>query len=716
VTARPVGAVVALVLGLLGIGAALPPTSADLALGASVLPSTAALPESSVSTATGDDPVDESADGTVAMTVAPDTFGIPAAGGPLHLTVTVTNGTDDAIDGATVEADVEPAALSTNDSLTGWLTDAEDSIIASKPVGTVETSAIAAGETRIVGLSLPQEALGFTTEGVYALGVRLLSGEDEIAHARTALSWKGSAPSPLGIAVAAPLVLPATSTGLLDAATLEEYTARGGLLSDQLDDMLGAQVAIGVDPRILASIRVLGTSAPQSALEWLDRLRFASNPTFPLPYADTDLTAALAAGAAAPLAPTSFDFAVDPSLFAAVPTPTSTPTSPAPPSSDPALPAYPTLESLTEWDYTVPNLVWPAADSVTATTFPPLVAAGDTVLLSSANVDRARDAGSSSVTSTIDGAGVAVADARLSELVQSAVNAPTTAEWTSAMAELSSTTALAGQIAAPPTTVLVTLDRSWTDTGYRLEQTLSTLYGLPWASAAGVPAALDTTALAPDTGTLIESSLDQDRVDTTAALLAAESAEAAFVSVAADPEALIAARRLDLLALLSNSWLDDPEGWEAATAEFLAQSADILGAIQISPSSTIQLPSDRGSLPVVVNNTLDQEVTVYVNVRSRTPVLSVEDEFVELVIEPLSSARAQIPVVSLSNGEVRLGVTVFDQPGGNRLGETSTIELNVHAGWETAGTVIFGAFVVIIFVLGIVRTVRKRRRAARNPE
>jgi hypothetical protein len=30
--------------------------------------------------------------------------------------------------------------------------------------------------------------------------------------------------------------------------------------------------------------------------------------------------------------------------------------------------------------------------------------------------------------------------------------------------------------------------------------------------------------------------------------------------------------------------------------------------------------------------------------------------------------------------------------------------------------VIFGAFVVIIFVLGIVRTVRKRRRAARNPE
>jgi hypothetical protein len=717
VTARPVGAVVALVLGLFGIGAALPPASADLSLGASVLPATAALSTGTVATATGDDPVDEAAEGSVVMTVAPDTFSIPPAGEPLHLTVTVTNGTDDPINGASVEADIDPGALSTNDALTGWLTDAEDSIIASTPVGTVDTSTIAAGETRIVGLSIAQEALGFTTEGVYALGVRLLSAGEELAHARTALSWKGSAPNPLSLAVAAPLVLPATSTGLLDAATLTEYTARGGILSDQLDAMISSQVAIGIDPRILASIRVLGTAAPQSALEWLDRLRLANNATFPLPYADSDLAVALAAGATAPLEPTSFDFTVDPSLFAPVESPSPSPTAPATPSSEEAaLPPYPTVESLTEWDYDYPNLLWPAADSVTTTTFPTLVAGGDTLLLSSANADRARAAGASSVTATIDGAYVAIADARLSELVQNAVNAPTTAGWTSAMAELSATAALAGQITAAPTTVLVTLDRSWTDTGYRLEQTLSTLYGLPWTSAAGLAGALDTAALAPDSATLIEGSIDQDRVDTTAALLAAESAEAAFVTVAADPEALIAARRLDLLALLSNAWLDDQEGWEAATAEFLAQSADILGAVQISPSSTVQLPSDRGLLPVIVNNSLDQEVTVYVNVRSRTPVLNVEDEFVELVIEPLSSARAQIPVVSLSNGEVRLGVTVFDQPGGNRLGETSTIELNVHAGWETAGTVIFGALVVIIFVLGIVRTVRKRRRAARTPE
>lgn len=710
-TARPAGAVVALVLGLLGIGSALPPTSADLAVAA---PTVAAA---SVVTASGDDPAEEAPVGTVSMTVAPDTFGIPADGEALHLTVTVTNGTATAIDAATVEADINPTQLSSTDTLTAWLTDAEDSIDAPKIVSSAETSAIAAGETRIVGVTVPQEALAITTEGVYALGVRLLSGGEEIAHARTALSWKGSATNPLSVAVAAPLVLPATTPGLIDATMLAEYTARGGILSDQLDAMLGTPVAIGIDPRILASIRVLGTAAPASALEWLDRLNFASNPTFPLPYADSDLAVALAAGASAPLEPTSFDYAVDPTQFAPVETASPSPTPTAPPtSSEPALPPVPTLESLTEWDYTYPDLVWPAADSVTSATFPALAAAGSPMLLSSDNVERSGTPGTSTVASTIDGTAVAVADARLSTLVQSAVNAGTTADWTAAMAELSSSTALAGELTAAPTTVLVTLDRSWSDAGYRLEQTLSTLYGLDWASPTSIDAALDTTAVAANPATLIEGSIAQERIDTVAALLAAERAEAGFVSIAADPEALIAERRLELLSLLSNAWLDDPEAWGLQAAAFLAESTDILDAIQLSPNSTIQLPSDRGGLPVTVNNALDQEVTVYVNLRSRTPVLSVEEQFVEMVIEPQSSATARIPVRAVSNGEVRLSATVFDQPGGNAIGETSTIEVNVHAGWETAGTIIFGALVVLIFVVGIVRTVRKRRRAARTTE
>jgi hypothetical protein len=718
-TATPAGAVAALLLGLLGIGAALPVTSVDAALVGSVV--------------TASEDVD---DGIVSMTVAPDTFGVPTAGADLHLTVTVANRTTQAVDGITVDAGVNRSRVTSTTVLTDWLGSAEGSIETPDIVGSAESTDIAAGETRIVGITVPESTLAFPEEGVYALGVRLYSDSEAIAQARTALTWKTTATSPLGVAIAAPLVLPTTAPGLLDATTLAEYTSRGGVLSEQLDAMVGTQVAIGIDPRILASIRVLGSTAPPSALEWLDRLRLASNPTFPLTYADADITTPLAAGSTG-LSPLSFDYAVDETLFA-VGDASSTPSPETdPPSTDPPLAPLPTTESLVQWNYTYPTLVWPTENGVTAQSFSTLTAASaGPVLLSSDNVARELTAATSNVTATVEpvegstateASDVVVADAQLSNLLHKAVNAETTAEWNAAMAEFSSLAAVSSEQAGTTTpTMLATLSRTWFENGFRLDQTLSSLFSLPWAAPASVVTALDIpaptldgaapAAPSPATATIVDAVLDQSRVDKVAALLAAETADAQFATIAADPLALASERRLDLLALLSNSWLSDPTAWNVAADDFLATSTNIRNSVQLAPSSTVQLPADRGSLPVTVNNDLDQEVTVYVNVRAYTPLLTVEEQFVELVIEPQSSGRAQIPVVSLANGEVQLAVSVLDQPGGNQLGQATTVELNVQAGWETAGTIVFGVLVFGIFAAGIVRTVRKRRRVARTAE
>jgi hypothetical protein len=719
-TATPAGAVAALLLGLLGIGAALPVSSVDAAIGSSV--------------ATAAEEID---DGVVSMTVAPDTFGVPTAGADLHLTITVANRTTQAVDGVTVDAGVNRARITSATELTDWLGAAEGSIQAPDSVGVAASTDIAAGETRIVGITVPESTLAFPEEGVYALGVRLLSGTELVAEARTALTWKTAATTPLGVAIAAPLVLPTSAPGLLDATTLTEYTSRGGVLTEQLDAMLGTQVAIGIDPRILASIRALGSAAPASALDWLARLRAASNPTFPLPYADADITTPLAAGATG-LAPQSFDFAVDASLFAAVDA-TATPSPEVDPqSTEPPLAPFPTAESLVAWNYTYPSLVWPTENGVTTQSFDTLTVGGAApVLLSSDNVARELTAATSAVTAAVpsaegsvatEPANAVVADAQLSTLMRKAVNAETTAEWNAAMADISSLAAVVseqGGTTAP--LMLATLSRTWFESGFRLDQTLASLFSLPWAAPASVITAFDaapspalegiaSAAPSPASATIVDAVLDQGRVDKVAALLAAETAEAQFATIAADPLALTSARRLDLLAVLSNSWLDDPAAWSAAADEFLATSTDILNSVQIAPSSTVQLPADRGSLPVNVNNDLDQEVTVYVNVRAYTPLMTVEEEYVELVIEPRSSGQARIPVVSLANGEVQLSVSVLDQPGGNQLGQATTVELNVQAGWETAGTVVFGVLVFGIFAAGIVRTVRKRRRAARSTE
>src|SRR5690606_13036260 len=87
-------------------------------------------------------------------------------------------------------------------------------------------------------------------------------------------------------------------------------------LTRTLDAVEGRTVAIGIDPMIIASIRILGNTAPDSAISWLERLKNVNNETFALSYADSDLAALSQAGSTTVLAPTSFE--VDPSRYPVV--------------------------------------------------------------------------------------------------------------------------------------------------------------------------------------------------------------------------------------------------------------------------------------------------------------------------------------------------------------------------------------------------------------
>lgn len=711
-TVTPVGALVALLLGLTGVAAALP--------AAAVAPS---APTQVAASAHLPSAVDD-ATGSVVMTVSPDELVMPAAGQDLHITVTIANHTARDIGAGVVVANVDRDRLTTPGMLERWLggaddgaTSDEDRATADTEVARIDTPPITAGETRIVPLTANTGALGFPGEGVYALGAAFTVDGLDVATGRSAVTWKTAAVNPLRIATVAPLVVPAATSGLITAADLEKFTAQGGLLSEQLEAMTRTTVTIGIDPRILASIRILGTGAPQVALDWLARLDAAQNATLPLAYADSDLTIALQAGAPGPLAPSSFDFAIDRAQFATPDPATADPRDPSakplPSPTDAAIkPTLPTLADLTAWDYTFPALGWPSAGSMTNDSLAALAAAGySQTILSSENVTRAGPPGAQGVSTTVGTNTVARSDATLSRLLEKASAASTPATLNVAMAEVSSTAALMSELspAADPT-VLATLGRSWPATGYRLEDAMSAMFALPWAMPASLSGALEAPASA---GELIEAPVNQGRVDAVAALLAAEAADTQFAVVVADPLALTAARRVGLLAILSNAWRQNPADWQAATLEYLDRSTAIRESVQIASSSTIQLLADRGSLPVTVSNELNQAVTVFITVQPRTAVLRVENTRVELVVEPQSSRKAQIPVQSLSNGEVQLNVSLTDAAGA-QVGRTAPVELNVHAGWETAGTIAVGIAVVLIFGIGIFRTIRKRRIAARD--
>jgi hypothetical protein len=176
-------------------------------------------------------------------------------------------------------------------------------------------------------------------------------------------------------------------------------------------------------------------------------------------------------------------------------------------------------------------------------------------------------------------------------------------------------------------------------------------------------------------------------------------------------ESLTSSQRLILLSLLSDEWIQNPGGWATAANAYLVDSHKIVTSVQAVKSSSALLLGDRVSLPITISNNLDQAVTVYVAVRPKTTLISVDKahRLEKVTINANSQRRTEIPIQSLSNGKVEVQVMLYSQSG-QQVGSTTVMNLDVQAGWETVGTLIFAALVVGIFAFGLVRNIRKRRK------
>ena len=507
--------------------------------------------------------------------------------------------------------------------------------------------------------------------------------------------------TPVSVGVVIPLSVQGGRDGFIDAPALAEYTSPTGLLTRELDSVSNTDAAIGVDPMIIASIRLLGTSAPESATAWLDRLAELDNETFALSYADSDVTVGLQAGSPDVVAPTSFDFAIDPSLFGTqvveTPDPEQTPADPG------ETPALPTSENLLEWNYSLESVVWPQVNTVTSDDLDILNSSYATTILNSGNVKRASPG---IAATTVGASSTVVTDDELSALFATTIHAESSNEWQESFDRLAAAVArVPGRSASGGASILLGIDRGGFDTETRLRATLTALDNL--SSANTVPLS-QISGAAAGTATIVESPHTDVRIGLVRSMLDAEKSDGAFATVAENPELITGDFRIRLIAAMAPQWNRYPGGWGAEVRNYLADSIDLRSSVSIARSSDL-IFGDRGSIPIYVNNDLDQPVTVYITVEPLSPVLTVEDQNFEVVVEPQSQRRAQIPAVSRSNGEVAIGISMHSVAN-VPIGTKKWVSVNVQAGWETPTITILGIAVFGMFVFGIVRSIRRRRR------
>jgi hypothetical protein len=509
--------------------------------------------------------------------------------------------------------------------------------------------------------------------------------------------------APVMVSVVVPITTRAEDGGLLDAETLATATSPAGVLTRGLDEVLTTSATIALDPMITASIRVLGSGAPDSALAWLDRLTAAPNEVFLLAYSDADVSALARAGALELADDLDLDFAIQPSAFGpaetASPTPTAEPT-PTPTGDPDAPPPLPTSDELLSWPETVGRIAWPSEGSAIGADVAAYEAAGyDGLLLSSANLSE-----TASGRVDVDGMPVLVADSAASELFRQASTSIDEATRTQSIERLG--VALDGLAAAHPgRSIVLTLDRSSTFGFYGLAETYAALVAREGARLTGLSELLGS----PGTAAQVVDGPASDAIQRTRGFVAAIEAEAAFATILDDPALLTAPRRLQLLALLAVSGTTD-EDWSTRAAAFLDDSATILGSVSIVDTGDLLVASSAPTIPIHVANGLDFAVTVRLDVRPQRPRIRIESP-VEVTIEPGSSKAVRLEAQAITNGDVIVVVSLSSPSTGAQIGQSRSFNVDLQAQWEAVGIVV-GAVVVLVFAAGIVRNVVVRRRRA----
>lgn len=660
--------------------------------------------------------------GVTVFTLSPSANGIVRPGDALSVSVSQQNGTDAELAPADVTLSLGRTPIADRDGLGDWLDGTADDT-AVEAIGTDTIPAVEAGGSQMRGITIPADdpALAGLTPGVYPLAASY-PGTDGTVTSRSTMIVPPTEATDVGIGVVVPITAGALSDGLLTAEQLSELTAPDGELTNQLDGVTGTAAILAVDPAVPASIRVLGTSAPESALEWLTRLESIQNSRFALQFGDADVTAQLQAGLPRPLQPTSFTAYMSESNFSApAPTPTPTP-APAPsgaptteptPQPDSALPSTEAL--LAVGPATRQGVYWPADGTADAQIVSSLagIATDDgtapVTLIPSSTTDAGSDGRTVSAHGRVGDGEVLVYDSEVSDALDDASQQEES--WLRGAPLTTATAYLAFAAAETNGPLLVTVGRGDGRSRVELGAAISAAFSAPDVTPRTIATVAAGEAFDVE---LTDVEASPERAAAASALVADEGELARFATILDQPSLLNGPERADILQLLGVAWVGDAT-WPAVLADHRAATAGTLDSVALLPTSPSDLYGSSAALRFWVRNDLPYPVNLVLYTTRDNLRLDVQGE-TPIVATPQSNTRVEVPVQArVGRGDVTLTLQLRS-PAFVAIGEPESVEVNVYADWEAVGIAALAVLVGILLLFGIARTVLRVRRRRKGTD
>lgn len=639
------------------------------------------------------------------LSLLPDANGSYASGSPLTATLVLRNDATAGLGAGTVHIELGRTALADRHAVGAWLDGTTDAAALS-PIGDVRTTALDAQGTSRTQVVVPAADVGALAPGVYPLRARFEAPAGAAANPASS----GDSRSALVVGQGAPAtvvtVVPITATpagDLLSAAELTALTAPTGSLTAQLDGVTGTPAVLAIDPSIAAAIRVLGAAAPATATAWLARLEALPNDRFTLQFGDADATAQAAADLKAPLSVDDFTPFLSPSgtngsTPAPTPTPTSSSAAPAPDAPDAIAGAR-------------DDILWPRGE-VTAAQVATMSHYGAADSKGSAGAAAVPILPSTSFTAGAAGAAVAAKGTVAGTAVLVSDNAVSSA-LTAAAAESDATARGVSLVTAnamlsfdaPGSTVLAGLSRADQRSAQGLASAVTAFSG-------GLDGRLDRVLSAAPAELTVATESAQDRAAAVLTLNQDADRLAQFATILDRPADLTVRERISIMRLLGVGVHTTPDDFAAALSAHREATRKTMNAVGIQPSNPL-LISPKVVVPVWVRNELPYPVHVRLNVVPSDARIDVPAT-TEVTATPSGTTPVRLPLEShVANAEITLTMSLTSRTG-VAIGPNQTARLTIRAEWETIGLIVFGALGLLLIGAGIVRTIRRRKAAARK--
>ena len=687
-------------------------------------------------------------------------------GQDLTVSGTITNGTQETLDGVALSVQVQDHTEIITTDLESWLADERGSSLTTSLTQDLHTP-VPPGATGTFSVTVPAADLPLSSTrewGPRGVQVSLAQGATTVAKDRSLLIWSSDATPSRATGVttvipvtASPSELIALSTVALSPPASTEFSTRPadsatvlpaqdpapapsgvtttverlrqrvlGLLA-----LAGDGVVLAVDPALLKALGVPATPPPGSGQATASPTPAETPSAEPSPTTSASTTpspSSTATSTASPGAKYAFP-ATDP-LTAALTKAISAGEVVALPWNDADVPA---LAHLGETDLissalersASPQTVAAGAATDTAwvedldsQTLSALPASTTTLIAPASAAPVAEDLTyTPSGTTLIDDRVVLLSDPSLSQALASTLS---TGSSRSPLCELDSRQLLRGlsaiitrQAPALNRNLVVTLGRGAATNPQALGRRLEALMGNSWSEPRTLSRIVSDTRASQnlvERQDLAQQSVSQTELSTSELEQArdVEHTLGSIVGVLASPTTQLEGVTQVVSTVTSTAWRDDPSGRQRALTADHQVGTRITQSLGAAPSSTINLIAQSADVPVRITSSLNQAATVQVRIFSSSTRLQPLKP-VTITVPARGGAVASLPVSAVGSGDVNLTIHIL-APDGTVVGTPAILHMRVRANWESRGVRVGASALVILLVVGVVRTIRSGRR------